>query len=703
MWRSSDIVVRTDRKDRETVWVSERILLIVCGGLTDNYLRKVRSVYFQTVSPTRRNQKFLPDTETSWRYAQLPEGHYYDYERIPDKAPARYRSTLGSVESIKERARTDAKTEQTKALDAVIADACEYGWREWMQAYEGIRQGESLSRGAAVLSALVAYIYEQSLDARKLSVFVEAGEMIERCKVPYLPANGRRLQEKVRRVMDGETVPEVVFLPRTGNSNAVKVDDPQIIAWVTVMRASGANYSNAHIARKVVEMCLIQGKISPSKSWTEHYLSREVVKQLTGEVRYKGGRKMMNYTGYIPQEGAVFAGDCWLMDATRVNFIEFTEGHNKWEHLMVCMVYDVHSGAMLARVYGRAEDRWMYSKALNIAGMKAGYLPYEIVTDRFPGYNTQEWEDVKNKLQGDSVKLHETWKMTGKARLERAIDTVQMVAMQHSDKYYGQGMMSGRDYAHRSEETLTAMRQRARNEGWNMQKAIEEAEKTFERYNHTKYSEYSRKYKGLDKSPMEIHTESAKPHVKKMEAYELLHYFGLRKEIQVTRQGMIVTDIQNVRYVYVIDPKHYDVIKHHRKVVMYYDLEDLDTVQIYSVEKEARLENFLCEATEQKAVQWCGPSQDKEAMGKAKKRLADWGKKQKEELQQHFDVLGVSASDVALIGSSSTKEQRERAETAALLQRAKPVAVRTARQVTEDDDDDAVLTLTSTNAIRDLY
>ena len=264
--------------------------------------------------------------------------------------------------------------------------------------------------------------------------------------------------------------------------------------------------------------------------------------------------------------------------------------------------------------------------------------------------------------------------------------------MQESDKYYGQGIQSRRDHAHRSEEALKAMRRRARAEGWNMERAIEEAEKVFEVYNNMAYASYSRARKTVTESPNELHQASEKPHVVRAEAYELLHYFGLSKTIKVGRQGMIVTEILNVKYTYVIDPRHYESVKKHAQVVMYYDLEDLNTVQLYTVAANAADEKFLCEATEQKAVRWTGPNQDEKEMGRAKARIAAWTKLQEAELAGH--VANSGWSDIELIGTSSSKIDRENAETAAMVERSK--TIRTKRATTPDDDDIII-------SIRDLY
>ncbi|MCA0234931.1 MAG: hypothetical protein LCH81_00960 [Bacteroidetes bacterium] len=85
----SDITTRAERNGRLAVWVSERLLVSVCDGLTNTYLRqKARYEYLKTVPANRRHQDIMPDTEAAWRFGKFGGQFFYDLDRIPDKAPA---------------------------------------------------------------------------------------------------------------------------------------------------------------------------------------------------------------------------------------------------------------------------------------------------------------------------------------------------------------------------------------------------------------------------------------------------------------------------------------------------------------------------------------------------------------------------------------------------------------------------------------
>lgn len=666
----SDILVRAVRSGQQTVWVSERLLVSVCDGLTNSYLRqKARYEYLKTVPTHRRKQDIMPDTEASWRFGKFGGQFYYDLERIPDKAPAQYRSKLPSADELLEMLESSKNDQRFSALEKVVKKAVTTDYTGFYPAYTGydVKKTDALARCAAALEAVHRYIMANEVDVRKNEVFADFSLCVSRFGLPYLPSNVRRLKEKVLRLLGGETATEVVTLPREGNANAKKYDDPEVISWLMVMRSAGFNTTAVYISRRVQKLCALNDKRVPSISWLEHYLATTQTKNLTPRRYGANGRLAMNYSGYVPMAGAVYAGDVWMMDGTRVNFIEFTHDGNTWQHLVVVMVYDLHSGAMVGRSYGTAENRWLYQDALAKAATRYGYLPHTIVCDRFPGHNTPEWGELTAKMRRIGTTMEVVHTMQGKAKMERAIDVVQMAGMQTSDKYYGQGVQSRRDYAHRSEETLNEMRKRARSEGWNMEQAIQEAEKAFERYNEMPYNEQSTK-RTIKETPLQLHDSSEKPHAYKANGYEMLHLFGFSKRIQVRNMGMIVTEINKVKYTYVVAASDWSVIRKHKEVVMYYDLEDLDRVQLYTATDRADDEQFLCEATEQKAVQWAGPSKDEKAMGKARKRIADIKKQNAEEMARHMEIAGTE--DRVLLGIGTDKETRETAETAWLMERA---------------------------------
>lgn len=97
----TDIIVRNNGK--ESYWISQRYVIQACG-IDEDYLKVARFRYKAKVRKCdlAKSKQFLPDAKKSWRYAETARGFYYCYENIPDRAPANFRSKLGTEQELKE-------------------------------------------------------------------------------------------------------------------------------------------------------------------------------------------------------------------------------------------------------------------------------------------------------------------------------------------------------------------------------------------------------------------------------------------------------------------------------------------------------------------------------------------------------------------------------------------------------------------------
>ncbi|MDB0612111.1 transposase, partial [Tenacibaculum maritimum] len=86
--QQGDIIVKKS-KGEDIFWLSERIIIEVCS-ITEDYLRKAKSVYKKEVPARFQSNEFLPDTGKSWRWAKTRNGFYYCYDNIPDRKPVYY-------------------------------------------------------------------------------------------------------------------------------------------------------------------------------------------------------------------------------------------------------------------------------------------------------------------------------------------------------------------------------------------------------------------------------------------------------------------------------------------------------------------------------------------------------------------------------------------------------------------------------------
>ena len=657
---------------RETVWLSQRLVMATCE-LQEEYLRTVvRKRYKATVRPCHRHHNTLPDTGKSWRWARLNGGFYYDLARLPNRQPACYRDYFGDAEALIKHYHAALAEESHRALDKELKEFIKMRYQYYLKEYAdctGVQQA-ALAKACAVLDFTAARLEGAEKPCR---VYREVCAAVSRQDLRYLPKNERVLRQKVECITkQGQTSAQVVRLPRAGNTNASRFHDPAITACAIKMRAMPQNYTNEFIIRTIQNAYRARGQKVPSRRWFGmKVFEHPRTKYLTAAQRYgQGSRKAFEQTGYIPMQNALFAGDCWQLDATRVNMIEHTmpraslRGRDNSAgkgFLFIVAVRDVHSGDLLGYSFDYSENRWSVLNALKMAVENTGYLPFELVTDRFPGHNTDEVKRIMTSLKHIGTRVTTTHRPTGKAHLERAFSTLQTVFMQKSQYYYGQGVQSRRPYAHRAPEYLKEVRKQAAKEGFDFAAAWQQAVSVVESYRNTKLSHYSRKHAGLHKSPAELHHESQKPNTTKLEAHQISMLFGLKKKVSIKHNGQIRTEIQKAEYIYHVDD--FEVQANHKEVVLSYDLEDPDKVFLFK-ERDGMLV-YLCQACRFRKPQPYGPGRENGKIAAARLRLKDIEQRKVQALKE---ALAAAGNEVELMmGPFTEKTAAEEAETARML------------------------------------
>lgn len=651
----NDIWTRRERSGRIALWLSERLVREYCNA-TESYLRwNARRGFRDSVPAHRRKQDILPDTGASWRYARQEGQFYYDYDRLPDER----RTMLPAKDKLIALYEDQMAAGRTTTLEERFRKAVREDYKMYLADYATYSEEHmsKLAKAAAVVVAAARWIVDEDVDPKKDQFFFDAREAVKKIHVQYLPTHHRRLKDKILAVLEGQEVKDVVDLPRAGNKNALRYGDQEIMSWLYQLRVSPQNYSDAHCIRKVQQLCLMAGKATPSRSWMQTILSSKKTKWLT-QGRYGSGRLRNQFEQYTPIENAVFAGDCWQVDGTRINFIPHRNDQGKEQHLYIIAVTDVHSGDLLGYHLDTKEDRYGYVQAMKMAVNRAGYMPWQLVIDRFPGHNTEEWELMTKRMNAKGVTVTVTSKKQGKAKVERMFGTLQSVFMQDSPYYYGEGVQSRRDAAHRSPEYLKDIQKQARSEGWNFERASQEAARVIEAYRTTPYSQYSRRYASVEHSPADLHAQSDKPHTSKVEPWDFVDLFGLERNQTIRRGGLIKMDIMKAPYVYYIPEEHYDIIRDYKQVTVCYDLDDLS--QIYMFEpSQAANRKFLGMALAQGAAQIYGPDPDYSELAKAQARARHIERQRNEELDE---LTTVGAEVNLLLGPHATKDDYGQAE-----------------------------------------
>lgn len=657
---TNDIVRNRERDKSYSYWVSETFLIATTDISEINFRTHARKDYRATVSPTKRDKDMLPDTGAEWRFMKHEGRFFYAWNNIP----AKYRLMLGNdPEALYSTSKTPVKEHRVMSLKEQIEKRISSESTAYWQHYRGY-SNTHIERLALACAALEICI-ELGIERGGISCAwcMEYGAALEQLGLQYIPSNWRRLKEKVDEVRGGRPVHEVIDLPRLGNQSRRKLQDMEVEAWIMQMRGMGQNYTNAYIMRKVLQLCDLTGKTAPSESWMKELFAQPATKFVTAAGRYgERGRKGGTYRLYTPVERALFAGDCWQVDGTRVNFIPWknpTTGRE--EHLYMVVVRDVHSGAILGVEFCLSEDRWVYVNALRQAVNNAGHLPYELAIDRFPGHLTEEWQFVQKRMETIGVKVSYKHKATGKAQLERWFETLQTVFFQDSAYYYGEGIRSNRDYAHRSPEYLKQVVKTARKD-WSFDTAVSEATWCIKQYNETVLSTYSRKHAAFNQSPLQMHGASEKPHVKTVANHDRALLFGLTKTVTI-RNAMIRTEIQKSEYFYAVG---YEVAKHHTSVLVAYFLDDLSQVYLFPAKAEKELSPAcLGVATQQERVQVFGPNADMKALGR------HTAVRNQIEQQRQADMKEVTSAGSPvhlLLGGLSRKSEIEAAESGAYVE-----------------------------------
>lgn len=129
----NDLFLRTTPEGK-TLWVSQRLVVEYCN-ISEEILRMTaRKRYKQSLPPSwqkaaEKGDFLLGDSGKAWRWGRRSGSYYYDLERIPDRAPACYRSQLPSREEllsfIEEASMAQSRERKTALRNALSSAARE--------------------------------------------------------------------------------------------------------------------------------------------------------------------------------------------------------------------------------------------------------------------------------------------------------------------------------------------------------------------------------------------------------------------------------------------------------------------------------------------------------------------------------------------------------------------------------------------------
>lgn len=620
------------------------------AGVSYGYLRKAKCLANK-------------GTSGSWMHIELLNKSYFEYSKLPVTT----QNILPTKQSLQNRA-----TSYNNDIVSIIKTAKEDTINSYLKIYG---KNQDLALSAAIIHEANKYIINSNISFSKSSFFEKLANEIGIQQIKYLPKTWRNLRDKIQAYASGTPITDIIGEKNKGNQNRTKHANNDILkSWLVGLIESQKNYSAAYIFRQIRRMSVQNGMTDfPSVRWISDYMNEPETQYITQQRYGANSRFNHKHRVYVPTQSALFAGDCWQIDGTRVNIIDHKATYiNKagkkvtgQKFLYIVAVRDVMSGMILGWEYCYEESATAVINALAMAVGNAGYVPYEFIYDRFPGHNTAEWQRIETYMRIAGTIMTVSHDANRKAHIERWWDTLQNVFMMDSDLYYGEGIKSTRRYAHRSKEYVAGMRKWANDNHFNYDDACKETDDIVNRYLNTPFSEYSRKFKTIDQSPVQLHAESDKPNTYAISDYDWCFLFGLNKQVSIANH-MIHTQIDNVQHYYGIDDC--DVIARYTgvKLTNCFDYEDLSTVHLYDGDR------YIGSFSEITPAQQFGPNKDMRAVGKLtainEKVKVHRAKKRAEIKDVEVPVQEDDYSEVAMMqGGIMKKHSYEDAESAYLL------------------------------------
>lgn len=493
-----------------------------------------------------------------------------------------------------------------ESLEDRLDEACTKTYIKYLKKYADIktehgelreRQLKCLSRAAAVLDEVVEWYVEKGLKWKDYSGYETATAWISENQkmyfpLKYLPMNPVRFREKISLMVQEKLAGyEVVKLPRADNDHKTKFDDTtkkEILSLVVRQMISGKGWSNQQIIRMVQKRYSLWEEMIPSEATVRRIMNEPKTQAIVNSVRFDdGSKKKQKWRTSTPLARAMFAADCWEMDGTKVQWDGF-EVDGVRRSLYIVALRDVYSGAYLGWSYGLAENSDMYWEALRMAVEVTGHLPYELRVDRFS--KTKELEGLFGKCEKLGMKFTEGKVSTSKAMAERGFKTLQEVFESEERMWIGEGILSTDENSRPTAQYLQKSRQRLKSEGWDWDKAWTTHNALMMRYNSVKLSEYSKRFKSLEQSPMELYETCEKPNIVTLEIWDKPALFWAVQEREIRNyqivferrgEGSIVFDMN--------DSKYLDIHTNYPKVTVRYDKETLDEIMLFDPKTDKHL------------------------------------------------------------------------------------------------------------------
>lgn len=421
-----DIIIK-QHGDRRNIWLSERYLTQT-SGIGMDYLRVVRVMYKNSLPLSARGFDVLPDCAKSWRWARIGGAFYYDYDRVPNKAPSFYQDKLPSELELLRMGRelcTDADV-MTCARIKLEGAAATYLNPDVFTFYmfkTGVRvsaeRAQVLAQSWAYAKLLSDVLRDKSwvqfgLDNKGDLFRAMAGLLAEKQLEGMRIKNANGLRNKMAAFATCETTEEeygFFIHGGYGNSNALVVGSVELVDETTgevmpfdVHQTLIYNaFMNRFNAGKEFKQSLYDQYYLPAvirlgvrpvsyRTFSAH-TNRYSGKMKMGRARHGYDYFNKKFQTYVPAKPLEYAGSMWVMDGSGLKLAYNKDG--KVATLYMTRIFDVASGLLLghsvADHHRGAETKTHVLKALQMAlKTSGGYGAMEVLTDNGGAFQEAE-------------------------------------------------------------------------------------------------------------------------------------------------------------------------------------------------------------------------------------------------------------------------------------------------------------------------
>lgn len=387
--------------------------------------------------------QFLPDSGRSWRYGKMNGVYYYDYDRIPDRKPAFYRSQLPTREELISQVNNRKKLNRQSIKQAIQNSV-------WNQAENNVdnqdiqyymweapvtfppKKAQQLAMARQLCNVLLSWSEEKTYKKyginRKEDFWAIAAELTNEKQLEGLKIDTpKSLRKKVYYewpVNDQEAQRKALISSKYGNNNRALVGKYKVVnietgeimrfdvheaviynAWMNPGKSNKLHKSQVY--QQYLEECEQMGIDAVSERTVSHHLNRFAKRALMSYERDGRDHFTSTYQPYIPQFKPQYSGTLWVADFSGTKLL-FRYKKTVWRGGK--KVQQVTSGSWyLLRIVDAATDYivgWVLVEsgedwknllpALNMALEQSdNHAALEFVTDNGPAFTSEEG---KNRL-----------------------------------------------------------------------------------------------------------------------------------------------------------------------------------------------------------------------------------------------------------------------------------------------------------------